>query len=207
MKFLRYLIGTAIQPGDTLNRLIADRHKVAYGLAACLLIGVLYTITVAGLAIVHARIMFPAWLPIPADQYYFWEMFFTVPVFIFGWILAAGIAYLSGRWLGGSGTFEDTLACLAFAMAVPTFVMWLVETTVTALTLNGTLTLQEWAEMTSRPGFWQAFIVAYQLVAFAWYAFLFPVAITQAQKLRWKAVATGALTLVVFSAFEFIFIR
>jgi len=206
--FWRYLQGTVVRPHHTFGRLVADSRSLAHGFKAVLLIGTLYTLTVIGLAAVKAEIMAPAWIPISADEYYFWEIFFAMPVVFLGWIVAAGVAQLLSRPFGGSGTFEGTLAVLAFAVTVPTFVTWVPETAGTTLILAGAMTHGDWVEATSRPGFWQVFGLAYQLVAVAWYVFLFPIAVAQAQRLRWRqSVAVGIPTLAVFGLWMFTFIR
>jgi hypothetical protein len=51
---------------------------------------VLYTLTVTGFAATHADISSPAWIAIPRESYYFWEIFFAIPVYLAAWILAAG---------------------------------------------------------------------------------------------------------------------
>ena len=208
MKFLNYLLGTVIKPNDTFNRLVSDSKKLTQSFGAILLIGVLYTLTVIGLAVVRADISTPAWVSIPADEYYFWEIFFAMPVVILGWIMATGIAQLLSKWFGGSGTFEGTLAVLGLAVTIPMFITWIPETVGTISILTGVMTHADWLEMTSRPGFWQVFGLGYQLLAVAWYVFLFPVAIAKSQQLRWlRAIIVGVATLAVFGLAMFTFIR
>lgn len=208
MKFLNYLLGTVIKPNDTFNRLVSDSKKLTQSFGAILLIGVLYTLTVIGLAVVRADISAQAWGSIPADEYYCWEILFAMPVVILGWIMAAGIAQLMSKWFGGSGTFEGALAVLGFAVTIPMFVTWIPETIGTILILSGVMSHTDWIEMTSTPGFWQVFGLAYQLAAVAWYVFLFPVAIVQSQRLRWwRAIIVGVVTLAFFGLAMFTFIR
>ena len=208
MKFLNYLLGTIIKPNDTFNRLVSDAKKLNQSFRAILLISVLYTLTVIGLAIIGADISTPAWMSIPADEYYFWEIFFAMPVVILGWIMAAGVAQLLSKWFGGSGTFEGTLAVLGLAVTIPMFVTWIPETIGTILIFSGVMTHTDWLEMTSNSGFWQVFGLAYQMVAIVWYASLFPVAIAQSQRLcRWRAIIVGLVTLAIFGLAMFTFIR
>ena len=208
MTFLNYLLGTAIRPNNTFSRLVSDSKRILHSFGAILLIGVLYTLTVIGLAVVRADISAQAWVSIPADGYYFWEIFFAMPVVILGWIMAAGVAQLLSKIFGGSGTFEGTLSVLGFAVTIPMFVTWIPETVGTILILSGAMRHKDWLELTSTPGFWQVFGLAYQLVAVAWYAFLFPVAIAQCQKLRWwRAIIVGVVTLALFGLVMFTFIR
>jgi hypothetical protein len=208
MNFSDYLLGTVIKPNVTFNWLASDSKKLTQSFRAILLIGALYTLTVIGLAVIGADISSPAWMSIPADEYYFWEIFLAMPVVVLGWIMAAGVAQLLSKLFGGSGNFEATLAVLGFAVTVPMFVTWIPETVGTILMVTGVMTQTDWLEMTSKPGFWQVFGLAYQLVAVAWCAFLFPVAIAQSQRLRWwRAIIVGVATLAVFGLAMFTFIR
>ncbi len=207
-RFWRYLGSTIANPYRTYNRLLDDPQKLKHGTGAVLLIGVLYTLTVIGLAIVRADISTPPWVAIPAEHYYFWEMFFALPVFTLGWILAAGLVQLVSKAFRGSGSYEGTLAVLGFAMALPSFVTWIPETIGTVLFVSGVMTQKQWLEITSRPGFWQVFAGVYQFVALAWYLVLIPVAVAAAQKLRWwQSTLVGVFTLAVTGLLMFVFIR
>jgi hypothetical protein len=206
--FWSYFSGAVIKPSSTFSRLLKDSQHLIYGVKAFFLIGVLYTLTVIGLAIVRAEIVFPAWIAIPAENYYFWEIFFTLPVFLLGWILAAGLVQLLSKIFKGNGTFEGTLAVLGFAMAIPAFVMWIPETIVTVLFLLGIMTQKEWIEISARPGFWRFFAAVYQFVALVWYIVLFSIAVSVTQKLRWwQAVIIGTLVVSIIGFVMIIFIR
>ena len=207
-RFWAYLGGTVIRPHSTFTRLLADPHHLAYGVGVTALMGLLYTLTVIGMAIVKMEITTPPWLIIPAENYYFWQIFFAAPVFLAGWILAAGLVQLLSKPFGGAGTFEGTLAVLGFAMTIPCFVTWIPETLGTVLMLTGVMTQEQWLAITARPGFWQIFAQAYLFVALGWYLLLFPIAVAVAQKVRWwGAVVVGAVTLVAVGLWNFVFIR
>jgi hypothetical protein len=45
-------------------------------------------------------------------------VFLLAPSMITAWLLAGAIGHLLARWLGGNGTFEDTLGALGFATAI-----------------------------------------------------------------------------------------
>jgi hypothetical protein len=206
--FWSYLGGAVTRPRSTFSRLVTDPRHLGHGAKAVLLIGVLYTLTVAGLAIVHAQIVTPAWVAIPEENYYFWEIFFAMPVYTMGWLLSGGLVQLISKPFKGSGTFEGTLATLAFALTLPALVTWIPETIGTLLFLLGVMTQEEWWEVISRPGFWKVFAEVYQFVALAWYLVLFPMAVGAAQKLRWwQAIIVGTLTLTLVGFLMLIFIR
>ena len=206
--FWSYLAGAVIRPRRTFDRLLEDPQRLGHGSAAILFIGLLYTLTVIGLAVVRADIAFPAWVAIPRESYYFWEIFFAIPVYLAAWILAAGMIQLLCRPCGGRGTFEETLAVLGFAVTLPSFVTWLPETAGVILILLGVLTQAEWWEIIARPGFWQLFSQVYQFVALAWFLLLFPLAVATIQKVRgWQAAIVGGLTVAVIGLVVLIFIR
>ncbi len=206
--FWRYLGGTVVRPYPTFQRLLADTRHQAFGLGALLLIGVLYTLTVAGLAAAGANISAPAWTAVPPEDYYFWEIFFAAPVFILGCVLAAGLVQLLGKAFRGRGDFESTFAVLAFALTIPSFATWIPETVGTVFFLTGAMTQSEWIEMTGRPGFWQVFASVYQFVALAWYLVLIPAAVAASHRLRWwQTAVTSIITLSVVGTFMFTFIR
>lgn len=207
-KFSRYLAGTIIKPGRTFHRLLDEPDRLSLGVKAILLIGVLYTLTVMGLAAAEAQISACPWIAIPGDKYYFWEIFFAMPVTILDWILAAGTVQLLSKFFKGSGTFEDTLAVLGFAITIPFFVTWIPETLATFLMLTGTVTQQELFEITTQPGLWSIFSIGYQLAAAGWIFILVPVAVSAVQKLRWwQAAIVGIPTAVIFMFVMLIFIR
>jgi hypothetical protein len=205
--FWRCLGGTIVSPGRTFQALQADPKKISKGFRAVLLIGVLYTGTVAMLAAGGALITAPAVIAISAQNYYFFEIFFALPVSLAGWILAAGFARLLGIWGRGGGSFEGTLAALGFAVTVPMLVTWIPETIFAVLLLLG-MTQEEFMELMARPGFLQIFGWAYQVVAVLWMAVLVVLAVGISQKLKpFRAVLIGFLTLVLFMAVMLIFIR
>ncbi|AIF69695.1 hypothetical protein PAP_06490 [Palaeococcus pacificus DY20341] len=206
--FWGYLYGAAFKPRSTFDRLLKDPRRLVHGFKAVLLISALYTLTVVGLAITHAVPVVPPWVAIPAEDYYFWEIFFTLPVFVMAWILAAGLVQLCGRVFNGEGTFEDTLAVLGFVLTVPMFVTWIPETVMTLLFLAGAITQRELLEMTSKPGALRVFASTYQLVALVWYLILTTVAVGVVQKLRLRQAAVVAvLTVLTVGFIMLIFIR
>lgn len=203
----RYLGGTLFHPGRTFQALQSDPKMVSKGFKAILLIGILYTLTVAMLAAGGALITAPAVIAISAENYYFFEMFFALPVVAAGWILAAGFARLLSKSGKGSGSFEGTLAALGFAVTVPMFVTWIPETIFAALLLLG-MTQEEFMDLMAQPGFFQIFGWAYQIAAVAWMLVLVMIAVGISQKLKWgRAVLVGLLTTVLFMTVMLIFIR
>jgi hypothetical protein len=207
-KFWSYLGGTVIRPRRTFNQLLNNSNHLLYGFGAILLIGVLYTLTLIGLAVTNTKIFTPAWIAIPPEKYYFYEIFFAIPVLLLTWILAAGLVQLISKSFKGRGNFEGSLAVLGFALTIPMFVTWIPETIGTILFLCGTINQHDWLELTSKPGFWQVFSTGYQFLSIIWYLILFPIATAIAQKVRWwQAIVVGIMTMAISGFTLFIFIR
>lgn len=208
MNFWKYFFEVIYKPQSTFDLLLSDSQHLTQGIKSLFLIGVLYTFTDIGLAVIQAEIMIPAWVLIPKDEYYFWEIFFTIPVFIVTWILASGLIQLLSKIFKGSGTFESTAAVLGFALSIPNFVTWIPETIGTVLCLMGVMTQKDWIEVSSEPGFWKIFAQTYQFVAHAWFIILTWIGVAKVQKLQWwQAGMVTVITVVIISFFVLIFIR
>jgi len=205
--FWWYLAGTFWRPVCAFRALQTDPKKLAKGLKAILLIGVLHTLTVGALAAGGALVPAPAFLPISPDNYFFWEIFFALPVLILAWFLAAVIARLLGSRKGSGGQFRNGLSMLGFAFAVPQFPTWIIETAFAVL-LNLGMTQEEFMELSAQPGPWQTLVIGCQVLAVVWMLGLTILAVGISQKLKGgQAVAVGFLTTVLFLTIIIIFIR
>ena len=206
--FWWYWGGAIVKPRSTFTLLNTDPNGLKQGTRAILFMGVLYTLTVGGLALAGADISTPPWLAIPAEDYYFWQIFIALPVILLDWILAAGLIQLLSRGFHGQGSFEKNLAATGFSLMVPLLVTWIPETVGTILILTGTMTQKDWLDTISHPGFWRTFADLYQYVAIGWMLLLTPLAIAVVQKIRWwQAIFTGILTLGIFVTLMLVFIR
>ncbi len=128
------IVAMAFRPARTAEALCRDQSKFGLALGAWFLLGSMYTATVlAGWLHGFGAVMQP-WLPIPAERYYLWETFFTLPAFLAILVTAAAVMHLAARRLGGTGAFQDTFAAVAVGSVFPTFLlMWLPETAVMVL--------------------------------------------------------------------------
>jgi hypothetical protein len=205
--FWHDFVGAALRPARTFKALQDDPHRVSKGVRAILLIGVLYTITVTLLAAGGALITAPAFLALAPENYYFYEIFFAVPVLFLAWLAAAGWARLLGRPGREKGSFEGTLGALGFAFSVPFLLTWLPETVLAILLLLG-VSQQKIMELSAQPGIVQLLVIGYQLAAAIWMFFLAVLAAGTGLKTRWaRAVLIGLLTTLVFLGIMIIFIR
>jgi len=91
-KFISFWVGTIISPRKTFEQL--QEKSVWFGFSSALLYGFMYEITAVSLVIYHSKPMIPPILPISEESYYSWQLFFTIPVCLFGWVILGGVACL-----------------------------------------------------------------------------------------------------------------
>src|SRR5690242_13010780 len=106
-------------PRRTWLELLADPARLRHGFLAVLCVGLGYALTAGGIAASEGTPSTP-WLAIPPGDYFTWEALFVTPVTVLCWVLAGGTVHLVSKLCAGRGSFEDTLALLGFAVALPT---------------------------------------------------------------------------------------
>jgi len=151
---LGYLFSPIYKPALSIEMFLCDPRRVTYAVLGLLLLGVLYTITVAvGFQRGFGAVV-PPLLTIPAADYYFWQTFFCLPLLFTVAILFAGSARLLASLFRGRGHFEDTFAIVGVALVFPIFLtMWLPESALIialpsarAEPLGGFAFLPSWAD-------------------------------------------------------------
>ncbi len=206
--FWSYFLGTFHSPRSTFTRLLSDPRQLSLGLKSVLLMGILYTLTTIGYAVAGVAPMMPPIIGIPAENYYEYEVFFQIPIFILGWLAASALALLAGRLFRGDGTYKAHLAVLGFALNIPWYITWIVDTVIAILYLLHILTPQEWADMIARGGVWQAFTYSYPLIALVWLFILVAMALKIVEKLRWwKVIINSIVSVIALQVLMTIFIR
>ena len=206
--FWTYFIGTCIKPRMTFILLLSEPRRMALAFGSVLLMGVLYTLTAAGNAAAGAQPLMPPLVAIPSESYYSWEILFMIPVYIAGWILAAGIAQALGKLFGGSGDFEETLSVFGFALNIPWYITWMADSVVALLYLSGSMTQAEWKTLVEKPGLWQIVTYSYPLLSLVWLFVLVATAISVVHGLRrWQTLLTTTVTVIALQIVMLIFIR
>jgi hypothetical protein len=203
-----YLVTIFVAPRRGFAALMRDPGRLRLALVLMGLKAAVYTGIVLLLHLGGLPIMVPAWLAIPAERYYLYEVFFIGAVTLACWILAAGVMQLLSTAAGGTGRFEDVLASSAFAITIPSLATIIPDLTVGALATLGLLDPQAWARTSVAPGPWRTAIWSYLGLYLVGLLVLFPLAASAAQRLRGgRSVAVGLAGAVVYQGVYFIFIR
>lgn len=149
-----YLFSPIHRPILSIEMFLCDPRRTTYAALGLWLLGILYTVTVA---VGYQRgfgAVVPPLLAIPAEEYYFWQSFFCMPLFFVVAILFAGSARLLASLFRGRGSFEDDFALVGIALVFPIFLtMWLPESALILLfpgaragSLGGFALLPFWAD-------------------------------------------------------------
>jgi hypothetical protein len=119
------------------------------------------------------------------------------------------VVQLLSRLLHGSGTFEDTLALLGFAIALPTLVSLIPDVLRAALTTLGLQDRRAWEAAVAQPGTADWWLLWASMAAYVvGLLCLFPLAVGTAQGLRrWPAVAVGFAGAALYQGVYVIFVR
>jgi hypothetical protein len=194
---IRYWARATVRPASTFAILKAHPSKAAIAFWINLIFAAMYTVTVVIYTLIDRLPAFAPWIPIPAERYYFYQAFWTIPWGLATWILMAGICHLLAiagprQWRGYQ--FEDALMVCGLAWIVPNLIcMWITETLLVPLGV----TWPDWLE-TLRimviPPLWQTALVARGLRIM--------------HEIGWlRAILIGLLSVVVFFVLFLAFMR
>ncbi|HVU02531.1 MAG TPA: YIP1 family protein [Polyangiaceae bacterium] len=207
--YLGLYIGTALRPRRTFESLLRHPASLSFGLLALAGNALLYTVVYAFLVFGGGRpTVFAPWLAIDPEEYYRWNVVFVAPSMGLSFVAAAAVGQLVARALGGTGSFENTVAVLGFGTAIASWTTLLHDLVTSCLGAVHVLDQRAYEDALSSTGpLGRAFtgvMVAY-LVAFV---ALFTKGLAVAHALpRPRATASGVVAFVVYQAVFVVFNR
>jgi hypothetical protein len=175
------------------------------GFKHVLVLAVLWEFALLLWALGGATPTIPAFLKIPEERYYFYQLIFYIPMFLVVWLLASGIAYLLSKAFGGSGSYDTILG--GFGMAalisgyfalVPDFVQGILWTT-------GWISFAEYQELT-RSGFLAVIVWTYLSAYSIAYLLLYSATVRYSQNLSKPKSVVVAVIAYFVSVFLFMVI-
>ena len=136
-QFAVYACGTLVHPGATFEKLLSEPRRIAYGSAAIMFVGALYTIvSFVGYLNGFGPCVQP-FLPIPVKEYYFYQTFFTILVFWLTTLIFAAVVQFFSSFFGGEGKFEDCVAVFGFSFHITMIpLMWIPEAIMVTFNLH-----------------------------------------------------------------------
>jgi heme/copper-type cytochrome/quinol oxidase subunit 2 len=163
-----------------------DARPFGRGFRTVTVAGVLCSFTAAALAVTGAVPMAPIFLPLRTENYYFWQMLFTLPMLITVWIVTSMIVHILGGGRKRGGSLKKTLGVFGFAQAAPLLLVWTVQTVIAVFYVLG-MGQQEMVDILSAPSTAQTVFLAVFGAALAWSFLLACLAASVSQKVKWPA--------------------
>lgn len=186
-------------PRSVVHRLITNPRAAFVGLRNVLAIAFLYELAILLWAFGADTVTLPAFLRIPEEQYYFYQLVFLIPLFLFTWLLASALAYLISHLLGGSGPFDTILGGFGLTMAVCAYFTLIPDYLQGILWITGWVPFSEYQELTGR-GVLLVIVWAYMLAYVLAHLILYTVVIRHSQGLS-KSKAGFTALVAFFSSF------
>ncbi len=198
-QFVAYAWGTLIRPRATFEKLLSDPAALAYGTMAVLAVGACYTISqFIGYLNGFGACTLP-FLPISAKDYYYYQTFFTLPVFLLTTLVYAAVAQFLSAFFAGKGKFEECVAMAGFGlyvtivplMLVPETIMFIFSLHSPTLPLCGSLGIDPTLDLMRQVG------------AGVWQFVVTTIGLKTVQRFSW--IRTLVIGLVSFSMYEAVF--
>ncbi|WP_069650780.1 YIP1 family protein [Caloranaerobacter ferrireducens] len=200
----KYLTIPVYNTKKYIEQLINDEYKITYGIVFLLLLGGLYTITVYVGYIRGFGAVVEPFLSIPAEEYYLWETFFTIPIFFLIAIVFAGVSRLLSIMFHGIGSFENNFVIYCIASVLPTLItMWIPETMLIiffpdmrATPLGGFKIMPSWIDLIR------------QIIGVIWPMIITIIGINISEKIGWlKSSIVTVVSFIPTAVLMLIFIR
>ncbi len=139
----------------------ARRHPLRRAMLFLCGVGALYAASSAVLGACGAVPTAPVIPGADVDNYYFWQMVFSVPFVLAVWLLAAGVLLARSGKGSGRGSLAPTVARV---WGWPLLVAWAPSAVQAAFMALG-MGQEEWVGILSEPGVWQTAYLAFYVAA------------------------------------------
>ena len=137
-------------PKAVITRLATDSNAMSTGLKHVLLLAVLYELAILLWAVGGATPTLPAFVSIPDDRYYYYQLIFMMPMIVTAWLVAAGVAYVLARLLGGNGSYDAILGGFGIATLFSSYFTLIPDFVQGVLWTRGWVPFSEYQDATSR---------------------------------------------------------
>lgn len=192
MTIIRDQFAFVRSPKRFARNLTTDPKAVQTGFRNVLAVAILYEGAILLWALGADGVTLPAFLRIPEEQYYFYELVFLIPLFFLTWLLAASIAYVASKALGGRGSFDPLLGGFGVAIAISAYFTLIPDYIQGVLWTSGWVPFREYQELTGS-GILHVIVWAYMLAYTLCHLILYGITVSQTQNLSRTRSAVVAL--------------
>jgi len=129
LNFFKICILTLFKPTKAAKELKKVKNRKCFGISAFIMVAILYTLTTIICWLQNVSVSWAPILPINANDYYFYQIFFGIPVVLISWFLFAIICFLFLRKSNKELNFNQVFYSLSFPFFIPMLpLMWMTET-------------------------------------------------------------------------------
>jgi hypothetical protein len=207
MTFFKDQVSFIKSPSSTLKRLATDPRALAIGFRNSLIIAILYEGAILLWAFGAEDVTLPAFLRIPEQQYYFYELIFLIPLFIVTWLLASSLAYVLSRAFGGRGSYDALLGGVGLTMAVSAYFTLIPDYIQGILWTTGWVPFYEYLEITGQ-GILLIIVWAYMLMYTLSHIVLYSMTVHYTQSLgKLRSFIVGIVSFILSFSVWITFVR
>ncbi|MDH3612411.1 MAG: hypothetical protein OEU90_13200 [Gammaproteobacteria bacterium] len=150
MAIFKEQLQLVFSPRTAITELASNARGAFVGFKHIFILAVLYELAFVLWALGDATVTMPAFLKIPEDRYYFYELIFAIPVFFIVWFVASGTAYLLSKAIGGNGSYDTMLGGFGIAALISAYFTLIPDFIQGVLWTTGWVPFAEYQEATSR---------------------------------------------------------
>ena len=207
MGILREQLRFVRSPKATITELADNPRAAAVGFKHVLYLAVLWELAIVLWAFGGAMPTMPAFLKIPEDRYYFYQLIFMIPMFLVVWLLAGSVAYVLSKAIGGNGSYEVILGGFGIAAPISGYFALIPDYIQGILWTTGWVSFDDYQQLTSR-GPLLALVVAYMFGYVAAHLALYSTTIYHSQHLsKTESVIVAAISFFASASIFIVVVR
>jgi Yip1 domain len=207
--FISEYLKAIYKPRKVLEELIVRDDLIKYGFIYMAIPIAAYTLMYIFLTIGHgAPSVFTPWLNIPKESYYAVNRFLLLPSMLICWFTATSFIQISSRGLGGVGTFEQTLVCIALSISIAMWGALIHDLPMSFMSAIGVIDAKQHEIDMNSPTIFRTLLWICYSVYFLAFFILFTLSVKVVHKLGWlTSFGIGSLAFIIFQLIFLIFNR
>ncbi len=207
--FLTLYLRMFYKPKSTFELIFESNKVLKFGFFGILIPAIGYTLfyIMAYLA-GGSPSTFKPWLALPIENYFYYDIFLTLPGYYLSWVGASATVYLLSRLMNGVGKFDNILVVIGLGIGVATWSSMLHDLTDAILSVLGVIDMKEYEQLLNAPTFWRGLLLTLYTIYFFWFLTLFAIGIKVSQKFSlFKSLLIALIGMATFQTILLIFIR
>ena len=197
------------KPKSTFEMIFESKSVLKFGFFGILIPAIGYTLFyVMAYFAGGSPSTFKPWLALPIENYFYYDIFLTLPGYYLSWVGASATVYLLSRLMYGIGKFDNILVVIGLGIGVATWSSMLHDLTDAILSVLGVIDMKEYEQLLNAPTFWRGLLLTLYTIYFFWFLTLFTIGIKVSQKFSLvKSIVIALIGMATFQTILLIFIR